>query len=156
MSACVKAGTHHVDISGEPQYLEKMQLKYHDEAKEKGIYVIGACGFDSIPGDVGHIFLNQKMEGDVNDVEMYLKITAPEGVPGAKINFGTWQSAIHGLAMAHELKPLRKQLYPERLPSLLPKLPKRSALHWSDIVQSYCLPFLGSDRSIMTRTQRSR
>ena len=37
MSACVEAGTHHVDISGEPQYLEKMQLKYHKEAQEKGV-----------------------------------------------------------------------------------------------------------------------
>ena len=29
VEACVEAGSHHVDISGEPQYLEKMQLKYH-------------------------------------------------------------------------------------------------------------------------------
>ena len=29
MEACVEGGAHHVDISGEPQYLEKMQLKYH-------------------------------------------------------------------------------------------------------------------------------
>ena len=29
VESCVEAGSHHVDISGEPQYLEKMQLKYH-------------------------------------------------------------------------------------------------------------------------------
>ena len=29
VEACVEAGAHHLDISGEPQYLEKMQLKYH-------------------------------------------------------------------------------------------------------------------------------
>ena len=29
MAACVQAGANHIDISGEPQYLEKMQLKYH-------------------------------------------------------------------------------------------------------------------------------
>ena len=29
VEACVEAGCHHLDISGEPQYLEKMQLKYH-------------------------------------------------------------------------------------------------------------------------------
>ena len=33
MAACVQAGANHVDISGEPQYLEKMQLKYNEEAK---------------------------------------------------------------------------------------------------------------------------
>ena len=29
VAACVEAGAHHLDISGEPQYLEKTQLKYH-------------------------------------------------------------------------------------------------------------------------------
>ena len=33
VEACVEAGAHHLDISGEPQYLEKMQLKYHQVGK---------------------------------------------------------------------------------------------------------------------------
>ena len=74
VSACVKEGAHHLDISGEPQYLERMQLKFHDEAREKGVYVVGACGFDSIPSDLGQMFLTKKMEGDVNDIEVYLKV----------------------------------------------------------------------------------
>ena len=41
MAACVQAGANHVDISGEPQYLEKMQLKYNEEAKVS----ISAGGF---------------------------------------------------------------------------------------------------------------
>ena len=31
VEACVESGTHHVDISGEPAFLEKMQLKYHQK-----------------------------------------------------------------------------------------------------------------------------
>jgi len=42
--ACVAEGTHHLDLSGEPQFLEVMQLKYNKEAEETGAYVIGACG----------------------------------------------------------------------------------------------------------------
>ena len=53
VKACVTQGTHHVDISGEPQFLETMQLKYNDEAEKKGIYIVGSCGFDSIPSDLG-------------------------------------------------------------------------------------------------------
>jgi short subunit dehydrogenase-like uncharacterized protein len=37
-----------------------------------------------------------------------------------------------------------------------PKLKARSALHFSDVVDSWCLPFPGSDRSVMMRTQRAR
>ena len=35
VEACVEAGAHHLDISGEPQYLEKMQLKYHQVSQRR-------------------------------------------------------------------------------------------------------------------------
>ena len=40
VAACVEAGANHVDISGEPQYLEKMQLKYNEEAKVTHYYSV--------------------------------------------------------------------------------------------------------------------
>jgi len=156
VSACVKEGAHHLDISGEPQYLEKMQLQYHAEALEKKVFVIGACGFDSIPSDLGQMHLTHNMEGDVNDIEVYLKVVTPAGVPGPAINFATFQSAVHGFANAHELKPLRKALFPEKLPKTEPKLQKRAVIHKSEVVGDYCLPFPGSDRTVMMRTQRQR
>lgn len=63
VKACIEAGTHHVDVSGEPQYMETIQLKYSKAAEEKGVYVISACGFDSIPTDMGVVFLQEKFEG---------------------------------------------------------------------------------------------
>jgi len=154
VEACVEAGTHHVDISGEPQYLEKMQMKYHQKAVENGVYVIGACGFDSIPADVGQVCVREAMEGDVNSVETYLRVIVPD-LPGATINFATWQSAIHGFAHAKELGSLRKKIYPERMPPSKPKLKPRGSLHYSNIVNTWCMPFMGSDKSVMTRTVRS-
>ena len=74
VQACVEAGAHHVDISGEPEYLEKMQMKYHVPAEEKGVYVVGACGFDSVPADLGQVFLAKNMGGDVNEIETYLEV----------------------------------------------------------------------------------
>jgi len=153
VDACVESGTHHIDISGEPQYLEKMQLNYHQKAVENGVYVVGACGFDSIPSDLGQVCVKKAMGGDVNSIETYLKVMIPD-LPGASLNFGTWQSAIHGFANAKELRGLRKSLYPERMPSQSPKLKPRGTLHYSQVVDSWCLPFMGSDKSVMTRTQR--
>ena len=37
-------------------------------------------------------------------------------------HYATWQSAIYGFACAKELKPLRKKLFPTRLPELRPRL----------------------------------
>ena len=62
VKACVEAGTHHVDVSGEPQYMERVQLDYHEKAKEKGVYIVSACGFDSIPTDLGVVFLEKNLE----------------------------------------------------------------------------------------------
>uniref|UniRef100_A0A182J806 Uncharacterized protein n=1 Tax=Anopheles atroparvus TaxID=41427 RepID=A0A182J806_ANOAO len=72
LKACLAERTHHVDVSGEPQFLEGMQLKYHEAAKEKGVYLISACGFDSIPADMGTVFLEQQFDGVVNSVESYI------------------------------------------------------------------------------------
>jgi len=152
VTACIAEGTHHVDISGEPQFLERMQLLYHEQAKEKGVYIVGACGFDSIPTDLGVAFLKSKFNGDVNSVEMYMGFESTG--KGTKVHYGTWQSAIYGLAHARELRPIREQLFPEPLPKPKFKLAPRALLHFSDVVKGWCLPFPGSDKSIVMRSER--
>jgi len=151
VKACVENGASHVDISGEPQFLERMQLDYNIAAQENNVYVVGACGFDSIPADMGTVFLENEFNGQVNSVETYLDIQASKGFHG---HYATWQSAIYGFACAKELKPLRKKLFPTRLPELRPRLRFRGTVHDNPIVKSWCLPFPGSDRSVVMRSQR--
>jgi len=156
VQVCLRTLTHHLDISGEPQFLERMQLKYHKEAEEKGVYIIGACGFDSIPSDVGRQLVHSRMEGPVNSVQMFVEFENGPTASGPSINFGTYQSAIHGVANGGELAKLRRQLYPEKLPKITPKVPRPKGLHYSDHVKSWCLIFPGSDHSVMNRSEKSR
>ena len=51
-----------------------MQLDYHQSARDNKVYVVGACGFDSIPADMGTVFLENKFGGQVNSVETYLHV----------------------------------------------------------------------------------
>lgn len=53
--------------------MERMQLEYNDLAREKGVYIVSACGFDSIPADMGMLFLEKHFDGEVHSVETYLK-----------------------------------------------------------------------------------
>ncbi|XP_077998254.1 saccharopine dehydrogenase-like oxidoreductase [Glandiceps talaboti] len=152
VKACVENGAHHLDISGEPQFLENMQLKYHSLAKENNVYVVGSCGFDSIPADMGVLFLKEKFPGVLTTAESFL--TFHSGPKGTNIHYATWQSAIHGFADQGNLRKIRKQLNPQPLPRLEPKLPKRGALFFNPDVGKYCLPFLGADASVVRRTQR--
>ena len=40
-----------------------MQCEYHSQALERGIYVIGSCGFDSIPADLGVLYTERQLKG---------------------------------------------------------------------------------------------
>ncbi|KAL1474217.1 hypothetical protein MTO96_038148, partial [Rhipicephalus appendiculatus] len=173
VKACVDSGTHHIDVSGEPQYLERMQLEFYDEAREKGIVVLGACGFDSIPAELCLMYLREHFEGDLDQVESF--VFMKQGPQGMKINFGTWQSAMYGLAHASELVDLRREarekLFTKPLPPRHTRLDRRyaggslpinlsyevgNALFWSDVARGWCLPFLGSDRSVMIHSEMFR
>ncbi|KAG8189959.1 hypothetical protein JTE90_009098 [Oedothorax gibbosus] len=151
---CVKHKTHCIDVSGEPQFLETVHLKYFEEAQKQGVYIVGSCGFDSIPCDVGVEEIRKRFKGDLNYIETYLSVNQP---PESTVNFGTWQSAIHGLAHAKELKPLRKALKNKVFNKNAPKpeypLKAKGYLFHSSIAGGWCIPFLGSDKSVITRTQ---
>jgi len=41
VKACINAGTHHVDVSGEPYFMERMQLEYNDLARERCLHCFG-------------------------------------------------------------------------------------------------------------------
>ena len=48
-----------------------MQFKYHEEAVKKGIHIIGTCGFDSIPADMGVIFAQENFPGKTFRGDIY-------------------------------------------------------------------------------------
>ncbi|KAK9959615.1 hypothetical protein ABG768_009728 [Culter alburnus] len=152
VKCCVENGAHCLDISGEPQFLESMQLNYHDQAAKNGVYIVGSCGFDSIPADMGVIYTRDQFKGTLTAIESFL--TANAGPEGSKLHDGTWQSAIYGLADSQKLRSLRKKFGHTPLPVVGAKLKRRGALFYSNEVQQYAIPFMGTDPSVVKRTQR--
>uniref|UniRef100_A0AAR2ITZ6 Saccharopine dehydrogenase-like oxidoreductase n=1 Tax=Pygocentrus nattereri TaxID=42514 RepID=A0AAR2ITZ6_PYGNA len=152
VKACVENGAHCIDISGEPQFLESMQLNYDSQAAEKGVYVVGSCGFDSIPADMGVLYTRDQFKGTLTAVESFL--TASMGPEGGCIHDGTWQSAVYGLADSDKLRSLRKKFSHKPLPVVGTRIKRRCALFYSDEIQQYAVPFMGADPSVVKRTQR--
>src|SRR5450755_3548 len=56
VAACAAAGTDYVDLTGEPEFVDLMWLRYHDQAAANGARIVHSCGFDSIPYDLGALF----------------------------------------------------------------------------------------------------
>ena len=53
VDACVRFGTHYVDITGETPWVKGLIDRYHAQAASEGTRIIPCCGFDSIPSDLG-------------------------------------------------------------------------------------------------------
>jgi short subunit dehydrogenase-like uncharacterized protein len=43
VTACLRAGTDYIDLCGEPEFMDRMLLKYHEEARAKGVSCIYVC-----------------------------------------------------------------------------------------------------------------
>src|SRR5687768_14674556 len=88
VAACARAGTDYADLTGEPEFVDRMYVRHHAAAVATGARLVHACGFDSIPHDLGAWFTVQQL---------------PEGVPltvrgfvsaGGKPSAGTFHSAV--------------------------------------------------------------
>nr|CAB3265889.1 saccharopine dehydrogenase-like oxidoreductase [Phallusia mammillata] len=152
VKACVEAKTSYVDICGEPQFLENMQLKYSDGAKQGGIYIVGACGFDSVPSEMGVVFAEQQFDGILNSVQCYFKTKT--GKSGSGLHFGTYESAVYGLSDTNNLIKIRKAFNNQPLPMVGPKAKPKGAVHYQSELQKYAIPFLGADPSVVKRSRR--
>src|SRR6266545_4102283 len=86
VAACAQAGTDYVDLTGEPEFVDLMYLRYHAQAQRSGARLVHACGFDSIPSDLGALFTVEQLPGDAPT----RKVRAVSGRPGYDRAIGTW------------------------------------------------------------------
>jgi short subunit dehydrogenase-like uncharacterized protein len=98
VAACAKAGTDYVDLTGEPEFVDRMYVAHHEEATRTGARIVHACGFDSIPHDLGALFTVQQL---------------PEGVAlrlrgmvrsNGTFSGGTFASALTAFSRAGKMK----------------------------------------------------
>lgn len=103
VAACAESGTDYVDLTGEPEFVDRMWLAYHDKAKASGARIVNACGFDSIPHDLGAYFTVQQLPDDVPlSVEGFVKA-------GGEISGGTWHSAISAFSRLREYSKIARE-----------------------------------------------
>jgi short subunit dehydrogenase-like uncharacterized protein len=57
VAACATGGTDYVDLCGEPAWMRLMIDAHEAAAKASGARIVFSCGFDSIPFDLGVLYL---------------------------------------------------------------------------------------------------
>ncbi len=61
VAACVEAGTHYCDLTGELQWVRQMIDTHAATAEDSGARIVHSCGFDCIPSDIGAFFMQEEM-----------------------------------------------------------------------------------------------
>jgi short subunit dehydrogenase-like uncharacterized protein len=78
LAAVVNAGTDYVDLTGEVPFVRYSIDKFSEQAAATGARIVHACGYDSIPSDVGVHLLHQRItadgEGELTDTTMVVKM----------------------------------------------------------------------------------
>jgi short subunit dehydrogenase-like uncharacterized protein len=96
VAACAAAGTDYVDLTGEPEFVDRMWSENHATAERSGARLVHCCGFDSIPHDLGAYFtVKQLPEGAPLTVDAYVRTNA-------QFSGGTYHSAVNGFARGRQ------------------------------------------------------
>jgi short subunit dehydrogenase-like uncharacterized protein len=147
VAACAAAGTDYVDLTGEPEFVDLMWLRYHDQAKASGARIVHACGFDSIPHDLGAYFTVQQLpEGAPLKVEGFVRA-------GGTFSAGTYHSAINAFGRARlMMKTSKERKAKEPRPAGRKVGAVKSGVRYLKDLKSWVVPFPTIDSQVVRRS----
>jgi short subunit dehydrogenase-like uncharacterized protein len=107
VAACAELGTHYCDLTGEVTFMRRSIDAWHHAAQKSGARIVHACGFDSIPSDLGTWMLvdEARRRGlTLNEVRCYA------GESRGGVSGGTVASMLQLIEEASRDKALRRLL----------------------------------------------
>lgn len=155
--ACIEAGTHYVDLTGEPEFVDGLIHDYHARAEEKKLKIVNSCGFDSVPHDLGAFYTLQQLNqllGPARAGKVPVKI---EGFIHARGIFsgGTWHSAITQLSRLREYRQKRKIWQQQAKTQPTDRRRARTlplAVKYCKPYRAWAIPFPSIDPQVVTRS----
>ncbi|KAK9874850.1 hypothetical protein WA026_005666 [Henosepilachna vigintioctopunctata] len=155
VECCIETKTHYIDISGEENFMHKLRLEYHEEAKKAGIYVVSACGFHSVLYDLGVLQLQEKFPGSLNSADIFIKADRDVPSPGGpSYNVSSWKSIIDVTLNKRELKELAARLPPINTPKLKPQNSPRYIPFRHQFEEGWATMLKSCDIGVIQRTQQ--
>ncbi|MEZ5094033.1 trans-acting enoyl reductase family protein [Nocardioides sp.] len=127
VAACAAAGTDYADLTGEPEFVDRMYVAHHATAERTGARLVHACGFDSVPHDLGALFTVAQLPDDV-PITMRGVVRA-----GGRPSGGTFQTALTAMSrmrQARAASSARRKVEPRpegRSSRAVPGTPHRDA-----------------------------
>ena len=98
IEACVAAGTHYADLTGEIPFVRRMVAAFDGPAREAGMKLVQVCGFEALPPDLAIQLAveaaAERWDEGLEEVELEVTTTRmpPRPRPSDLISGGTFQS----------------------------------------------------------------
>ncbi|MEV5161829.1 MULTISPECIES: trans-acting enoyl reductase family protein [unclassified Streptomyces] len=150
VAACAEAGTDYTDLTGEAEFVDRMYLEHDGRARETGARLVHACGFDSVPHDLGAWFtVRQLPEGVPLTVDGYVRTNAV-------FSGGTFASALTALGRGPQMVRAAKErrMHEPRLVGRRARAPQGSP-HFSPETGTWALPLPTLDPRVVERSARA-
>jgi saccharopine dehydrogenase (NAD+, L-glutamate forming) len=150
VAACAAAGTDYTDLTGEPEFVDLMYVRHHRQAVETGARIVHACGFDSIPHDLGALYAVEQLPEDVA-IDLRGFVTA-----GGRPSAGTFHSAITAFSRVREINRAaaeRKRIEPR--PAGRQVRGARQPPYRESEVDAWALPMPTIDPQVILRSARA-
>jgi short subunit dehydrogenase-like uncharacterized protein len=147
VAACAAAGTDYADLTGEPEFVDRMWLRYHEQARRRGARIVHSCGFDSIPHDLGTLFTVEQLPADAPlRVEGFVRA-------GGTFSGGTYHSAISAMARVRQtVQSARERRRREPRPAGRKIRGAPGWPHHSSIADGWVVPFPTIDPQTVLRS----
>ncbi|XP_020919924.1 saccharopine dehydrogenase-like oxidoreductase [Sus scrofa] len=110
-------------------------------------------GRPTLPSEVGMIVCAVTNPASLDEMAAQAAVILNCVRPGLCIHDGTWKSAAYDFADKSQLKKLRNESHLKPVPVVGPKLKRRWPVSYCRELNSYSIPFLGADVSVVKRTQ---
>ena len=88
VEACAAAGTAYCDLTGELPFVRASADRVHEQAQQTGARIVHACGFDSVPSDLGALLTAGAAHADgavLTEARLVL-VSASGGVSGGTVD----------------------------------------------------------------------
>lgn len=103
VAACAEAGTDYVDLTGEVEFADRMYLAHHETAQRTGARIVHACGFDSVPHDLGAYFTVRQL-GPQPRIRMRGVVRS-----NARFSGGTFHSAMTQMSRPRQMRSVLQE-----------------------------------------------
>jgi short subunit dehydrogenase-like uncharacterized protein len=150
VAACIEAGTHYLDLTGETFWIRRLVERQHDAAVRAGVKIIPCAGYEALPFDLATLWAAHQLRahggGPCREVQLRVSFTGRRPLALRDAVSGGTAATITEL-LAHDRSDCLRDmgcLLPPGTPQAA-AIARRNALHW--------LPELDADgRTVLAPT----